>query len=55
MALEPDLKKSESWDIAMDLGAFRGRAERRGARMGDEQESWAWNRDEVETWARCGK
>lgn len=30
MALEPDLKKRESWDIAMDLGAFSGRAERRG-------------------------
>lgn len=53
MALKPDLKKSEIWDMAMEMGAFSGRAQQRGARTGNERESWAWNR--VEIWARCGK
>lgn len=30
MALKPDLKKSEIWNIAMEMGAFSGRAQQRG-------------------------
>lgn len=29
MALKPDLKKSEIWNIAMEMGAFSGRATKR--------------------------
>lgn len=52
MALKPDLKKSEIWNIAMEME--HSVVERnKGARTGNERESWAWNR--VEIWAPCGK